>query len=57
MDFFGKSSYQVKGNAVYQMDKLYEGQWDANYYFDLSVNYRINRPKVSHTFILQAKLA
>ena len=41
--------------VVYQMDKLYEGQWNANYYFDLSVNYRINRPKVSHTFILQAK--
>ncbi len=41
--------------VVYQMDKLYDGQWTTNYYFDLSVNYRINRPKVSHNIILQAK--
>ncbi len=41
--------------VVYQMDNLYDNQWTTNYYFDISVNYRINRPKVSHNFILQAK--
>jgi len=41
--------------VVYDMENLYDGQWNTNYYFDLSVNYRINRPKVSHNFILQAK--
>lgn len=41
--------------VVYEMDKLYDGQWHTNYYLDISLNYRINRPKVSHNFILQAK--
>ena len=41
--------------VVYQMDKLYDGQWNTNYYLDISLNYKINRPKVSHNFILQAK--
>jgi len=41
--------------VVYQMDKLYDEQWNTNYYLDISVNYKINRPKVSHNFILQAK--
>lgn len=37
------------------MDNLYDNQWTTNYYFDISMNYRINRPKVSHNFILQVK--
>ena len=36
--------------VVYQMDKLYDGQWNTNYYLDISLNYKINRPKVSHNF-------
>jgi hypothetical protein len=41
--------------VVYNMIELYEGQWHTNYYLDLSLNYKINRPKLSHNFILQAK--
>jgi hypothetical protein len=41
--------------VVYDMDRIYENRWHTNYFLDLSINYRINRPKVSHNFILQAK--
>jgi len=46
---------QAMSAVVYDMNKLYDGQWNTNFYFDLSLNYRINRPKVSHSIILQAK--
>ena len=46
---------QAVSAVVYNNDLLYEGQWTTNYYFDLSLNYRINKQKLSHTFILQAK--
>jgi hypothetical protein len=49
-----EASRAVNG-VVYDMDKLYENQWNTNFYLDISLNYRINRPKVSHNFILQAK--
>ena len=49
-----EASRAVDG-VVYDMDRLYENRWNTNLYLDLSVNYRINRPKVSHNFILQAK--
>jgi hypothetical protein len=46
---------QAVSAVVYDMDRLYENRWNTNFFLDISVNYRINRPKVSHSFILQAK--
>ena len=46
---------QVAQAVVYDNDKLYDGQWNTNYYLDISLNYRINKKRLSHNFILQAK--
>jgi hypothetical protein len=49
-----EASMAVAG-VVYDMNQLYAEKWNTNFYLDLSINYRINRPKVSHNFNLQAK--
>lgn len=49
-----EASEAVSG-VVYNMDQLYAEKWTTNFYLDISINYRINRPKVSHNFNLQAK--
>ncbi|NOY38146.1 MAG: hypothetical protein GXO83_11320 [Chlorobi bacterium] len=41
--------------VVYDNSKIYEEQSPANYYLDLSVNYRINKARCSHTIIFQIK--
>lgn len=46
---------QAVNAVVYDMNLLYAEKWNTNYYLDLSINYRINRPKVSHNFNIQAK--
>jgi len=46
---------QAASAVVYDMNLLYAEKWNTNYYLDLSINYRINRPKVSHNFNIQAK--
>jgi hypothetical protein len=46
---------QAATAVVYDMSRLYENRWNTNFLVDISLNYRINRPKVSHNFILQAK--
>jgi hypothetical protein len=49
-----EASKEVSG-VVYDMNQLYAEKWKTNFYLDLSINYRINRKKVSHNFNLQAK--
>ncbi len=41
--------------AVYDNSKIYEEQLPTNYYLDISINYRINKAKYSHTIIFQIK--
>ncbi len=41
--------------VVYDETKPFELQLPAKYYLDISLNYTINRPKCSHSIILQAK--
>jgi hypothetical protein len=49
-----EASKAVSG-VVYDMNQLYAKKWHTNYYLDISINYRINRPRVSHNFNIQAK--
>jgi hypothetical protein len=46
---------QAANSVVYDMNLLYTEKWNTNYYLDISINFRINRPKVSHNFNIQAK--
>ncbi|HYX07040.1 MAG TPA: carboxypeptidase-like regulatory domain-containing protein [Bacteroidales bacterium] len=41
--------------VVYDNSRIYEKQTPANLYLDVSLNYVINKPTFSHTFILQVK--
>jgi hypothetical protein len=41
--------------AVYDNTRPFESQTPTNYYLDISVNYTVNRPGLSHSLILQAK--
>ena len=41
--------------VVYDETRPYELQLPTKYYIDISLNYTINRPKCSHSIILQAK--
>lgn len=41
--------------VVYDNSKIYENQLPTSYYVDISLNYTINRPKFSHSIILQIK--
>jgi hypothetical protein len=41
--------------VIYDDSRPFEVQLPTNYYVDISLNYTINRPKCSHSFILQVK--
>ncbi len=41
--------------VIYDNSRIYQEQSPTNYYLDISVNYRINRPKCAHAIILQVK--
>jgi hypothetical protein len=41
--------------TVYDYTNAYRNRFPTNYYIDLSLNYKINRPKFSHSFIVQVK--
>jgi hypothetical protein len=41
--------------AVYDNTRPFESQTSTNYYLDISINYTVNRPGLSHSLILQAK--
>ena len=41
--------------VIYDNSRPFEVQLPTNYYVDISLNYTINRPKCSHSFILQVK--
>ncbi|WP_430814666.1 TonB-dependent receptor [Carboxylicivirga sp. RSCT41] len=46
---------QATEMVVLDESRAFEWQEDNKLFVDLAVNYRINRPKVSHVFILQGK--
>ena len=52
VDYDESIKYQY---IVYDETNPYENQLPTNYYLDISLNYTINRPKCSHSIILQAK--
>lgn len=41
--------------VIYDNSRIFEGQVPTNYYVDISMNYTINKPKLSHSIILQIK--
>lgn len=41
--------------VVYDNSRIFEEQVPTNYYIDISMNYTINKPKLSHSIILQIK--
>lgn len=41
--------------VIYDNSKIFEEQAPTNYYIDISMNYTINKPKLSHSIILQIK--
>ncbi len=41
--------------VVYDNSRIYEEQAPTNFYVDISMNYTINKPKISHSIILQVK--
>jgi len=41
--------------VIYNTNQLYTEKWNTNFYLDISINYRINKAKVSHNFNIQAK--
>jgi len=41
--------------VIYDESRPFEVQLPTNYYLDISLNYMINRPKLSHSIILQVK--
>ena len=41
--------------VVYDNSRIFEEQVPTNYYFDISMNYTVNKPKLSHSIILQIK--
>ncbi len=50
-----QAASQEYQSVVYDYSRIYEDQWHTNYYLDFSLNYRINRSRVAHIFIIQAK--
>jgi hypothetical protein len=41
--------------VIYDNSRIFEEQVPTNYYVDISMNYTINKPKLSHSIILQIK--
>lgn len=41
--------------VIYDNSRIFEEQVPTNYYIDISMNYTINKPKLSHSIILQVK--
>jgi hypothetical protein len=41
--------------VIYDNSRIFEEQVPTNYYIDISMNYTINKPKLSHSIILQIK--
>jgi hypothetical protein len=41
--------------VIYDNSRIFEEQVPTNYYVDISMNYSINKPKLSHSIILQIK--